>query len=357
MSDPLQFDVRAPDKRRFLDALQHCDTGEVSYYEMEFSPRHVSAILGKKVAERSYLMPIEDYIEFARRVGMDMCPLSVPWWLGREPYTDEHGMVRYKEGSLRARADFTRITPPDFDWARRRIERFLNRRKGTQLGWTIGLPTAAGIIVSAMGYETFYTAVREDPELIDEFLDRIEPLALALTEAVLPYRPDAVCLPAFVSFKSGLIMSRELTERFVFARVAKHATVLKAAGVPVIIHSDGDNMDVMPRWIEMGCAAWHPVEPSERHTIYDYKERWGDRMTLCGNIDCASVLSQGAPAEVARDTLEHLERLSVGGGYICGSSHDVDDNVPLENLRAMAETVARYKRHEPDQQHQGAVRK
>jgi hypothetical protein len=181
----LQFHVREPDKRRFLDALNHRDPGEVSYHEMEFSPGHVSVIPGKKITERSYLMPIEDYIE-----------------------------------------------------------------------------TAAGNIVSAMGFDAYHTAVSNDPGFVDGLLDRSEPLA--------------------------------------------------------------------------------------RHTIHGYKQRWGDRLTLCGNMDCAGVLSQGTPADAARDTLEHLDTLSVGGGYICGSSHDVDDNMPLENLRAMAETVARYKR--PEQQ-------
>jgi uroporphyrinogen decarboxylase len=273
-----------------------------------------------------------------------VCHLSVPWWLGREPYTDEHGMVRYKEGNIRSHADFTRITPPDVDWARRRIEALLKRREGTRLGWSLALPTAASIIVSAMGFEAYYTAVQDDPTFVEEFLDRIEAHSQSLAEKLLSYRPDAIVLGAFVCFKSGLMMSRDLTEQLVFSRIAKHINLVRAAGIPVIIHSDGDNMDVMARWIELGVAGYHPVEPSERHSIYDYKERWGDRITLFGNIDCASVLSRGTPDEVVRDTLEHLNRLSVGGGYVCGSSHDVDDNVPIENLRAMAETVAGFRR-------------
>lgn len=341
----LQFSVREPDKRRFLDALHRRDTGVVSYYEMEFSPGHVSTILGKQIVERSYLMPVEDYVEFVLRVGLDMCHLNVPWWLGREPYTDATtGMVRYKEGNMRSRSDFARIEPPDLDWTRRRIETFLNSPKPAGLGWTLGLPTAASNIVSATGYEAYYTAVADEPAFIDEFLDRIEPHTLAVSEAVLAYRPDAVCLPALVAGKGGLLMSRDLTERFVFSRLAKQIRLFTDAGIPVIVHSDGDNQDVMPRWIELGVSGWHPVEPSTRHTIYDYKQHWGNRMALFGNIDCAAVLSQGTPAEVARDTIEHLDRLSVGGGYVCGSSHDVDDNVPLDNLRSMAETVAQFKR-------------
>lgn len=111
-----------------------------------------------------------------------------------------------------------------------------------------------------MGFEAYYTTVADEPGLVDEFLDRIEPHALAVSKAITAYRPDAVCLPAFAAGKGGLLMSREWTERFVCSRLAKQMSVFADAGIPVIIHSDGDNRDLMPRWIELGVAAWHPVE-------------------------------------------------------------------------------------------------
>ena len=344
MTELMKWKVRTPNKKRFLDALRHRESAEIPFYELEFYPGIVSAILGRKIADRSYLMSAGDSIEFACRVGLDLCHLGVPWWLGREKYTDENGMVRYKPGAMEAGSDLRRIKPPDLDSAKRRIEALLKAREGTALGWTVALPTTAAVIVAAMGFENYYTAVREDPAFVENFLDRIEEQLFPVTEAVLSYQPDAVCLAAFVCFKSGLLMSRELTERFVLGRMERHLRLFHAKSVPVVVHSDGDNAAVMDRWIGMGIAAFHPVEPSEQYTIYEYKKRWGDRIALCGNIDCATVLSRGSPEEVARDTLAHLERLSAGGGYICGSSNDIDDNIPLENLRAMAETVAQYKR-------------
>jgi len=253
-------------------------------------------------------------------------------------------MVRYHAGSMRTREDFREIELPQVDLARRRIEEFLRAREGTDLGWVVALPTPASIIVMAMGYEHYYTSVYDDPAFIEEFIARCEEPAFRATEEMLSCGPDAVFLSAGVCFKTGLSMSLPMTERFVLAHIQRHMDLLRDTGVPVIMHSDGDNSEVMERWIELGFAGFHPVEPSENYTIYEYKERWGREMTLCGNIDCATVLSRGTPDEVARDTREHLERLSPGGGYICGSSHDVGEDAPLENLRAMVETVAQYRR-------------
>lgn len=339
----MQFAVRPPDKHRFLDALRRRARADIPYFELEFSPGIVSAFLGKRVTERSYLLPFEDYLEFIQRVGLDVCHLVVPWWLGREKYTDTKGTIQYKTGGIQSRADLGRFVPIDVDFAQRRIEAFLKAREGTNIGWTIALPTAANQVVTAMGYEKFYTGVYDDAEFVAEFQDRIEAQVFPLTETVLRYQPDAVMLAAFACFKTGLAMSPDLTERFIFARIERHMRLLRAAGAPVIIHSDGNNTSVMERWIELGLAGFHPVEPSDQYTIYEYKQRWGDRITLCGNMDCATVLSRGTPDQVAGDTRDHLQQLSPGGGYICGSSHDVDDNVPLENLRAMIETVAHYR--------------
>ena len=339
----MRFDVRPPNKERFLDALQRRESEEIPYYDAEFHPSIVSAILEKSPDDRSYLMPVADYIEFARRVGLDVCRFIVRWWLGREKYVDEKGMVRYKAGTLGTDADLHRLGAPDLDEAKRRIEEFLRAAEGTGLGWMLALPTAPTKVLMAMGYQSYYFAIYDDPGFVKEFLDRVEEQTLAVTEALLSYKPDAVELGALCCFKTGFAMSPEHTERFIISRLDKHMGLLQPTGIPVMIHSDGDNREVMDRWIELGFSAFHPVEPGEGHDIYEYKRRWGDRIALCGNIDCATVLSKGTPEDVARDTLEHLERLSPGGGYICGSSHDIDENVPIENLRAMAETVAHYK--------------
>ena len=93
-------------------------------------------------------------------------------------------MVRYKPGAMGAESDLRQIEPPDLDSARRRIEAFLRAREGTALGWTVALPTTAAVIVAAMGFENYYTAVRENPAFVENFLDRIEEKLFPVTENI-----------------------------------------------------------------------------------------------------------------------------------------------------------------------------
>ena len=342
----IQFDVREPDKKRFLDAVNHVESAELPYNEYEFHPSIVSAVLGKEVQTRSYLMPIEDIIQFIKCVGIDMCNLAYPWWLGRERYVDEDGMERYSaDGNIRSRDDFSRLTPIDLDQVSSRIENLLSLIDGTNIGWTMALPTPPSIIVSAMGFYHYYVSIYDDPDFLLEFISRVEEHIYPMTELVLKYRPDEVRMGAFLCGKNGLMMNSELTERFILEPMDRHMSIIRPSGIPALCHSDGNCASIMDRFIEIGFSIFHPNEICEGFDIYESKKKWGDRIALAGNIDVWAVLTNGTPEQVREDTLRHLEGLSAGGGYICGSSHDISEDIPLENLRAMTETVAGYRRN------------
>ena len=76
--------------------------------------------------------------------------------------------------------------------------------------------------------------------------------------------------------------------------------------------------------------------------IYEMKKRYGDRLCLIGNIELATVLATGTPQDVIEDTKMHLRRLAPGGGYCLGSSNSVTSDVPIENYRAMIDTVMEF---------------
>jgi len=173
-----------------------------------------------------------------------------------------------------------------------------------------------------------------------------EKVVYPFMETVIGYKPDAVLLGCELCYKDGMMISPELAEKFVLKRMRRQMEYVRSAGIPAILHSDGDNTNVMDEWIRMGFAAIHPLENCCRFDIFEVKKKWGDKITLMGGIDLAGVLISGSTREVAADTLRHLDVLSDGGGYICGSSHDINEDVPVENLRAMIRTVSGYSRQD-----------
>jgi uroporphyrinogen decarboxylase len=118
----------------------------------------------------------------------------------------------------------------------------------------------------------------------------------------------------------------------------------RAQGRLVFHHIDGNIARMIPDFIAMGIDILNPIEPcAGLQDIYEIKAQYGDRIALCGNIDIDGVLMQGSREEIIRDVQEHIDRLGGGGGYICASSHDLHQLIPLENFYAMRDAVHAYR--------------
>jgi uroporphyrinogen decarboxylase len=110
------------------------------------------------------------------------------------------------------------------------------------------------------------------------------------------------------------------------------------------LHMDGNPTALLPDIIAMSVDVLHPLEPCDGGVdIYAIKETFGHRIALWGNIDVAGVLTHGSPEDVRADTIRHMEQLAGGGGYIVGSSHDLNETVPLENVYALRDAVHEFR--------------
>jgi uroporphyrinogen decarboxylase len=331
---------RGGNRRRLRAALERQFTGEVPFWENFVAASVVDQVMGRPLgANVPHLAPAE-YVEFLQRTGMDAAYLGVDWPLGRKHRNDRQGRAHYVDGTIKSRADFDQIVLPPIDEAERRLEGFLAAAAHTELGAAWALMTSVTEVFTAIGPEDSLLALYDDPDFVQEFMDRVEEYTLPLVERVVQYPLDAIWVTGLQCANKGPIMSREMHAEFVFPRLEKIMRIIRPFGIPVILHSDGDNSLLMEWIVQAGFAAIHPVEPGiGNFDIYKLKVEYGDRIAVCGNIDVGSVLSRGTPAEVRADVLEHIRRLAPGGGYVCGSSHDITENIPFENFCALAQTA------------------
>ena len=72
------------------------------------------------------------------------------------------------------------------------------------------------------------------------------------------------------------------------------------------------------------------------------KQSYGKRLTLMGNIDCAQLLCEGTPEQVAEVTRRTIQAAAPGGGFVLTSSNSIHGGVRLENYMAMLETAHKY---------------
>jgi len=114
----------------------------------------------------------------------------------------------------------------------------------------------------------------------------------------------------------------------------------------IFLHTCGSVYRLLPDLIEAGVEVLNPVQVSARDMdTRRLKAEFGDRLSFMGAIDTQRVLPFGTVEDVRREVERRIADLAPGGGYIVAPVHNVQADVPPENLVAMyrhAQKVGRY---------------
>ena len=62
-----------------------------------------------------------------------------------------------------------------------------------------------------------------------------------------------------------------------------------------------------------------------------------------GGIDTQKTLPYGSPKEVTEEIKQNVDIFNKGGGFVFGAVHNIQTNVPLENILAMIKALQSYK--------------
>ena len=75
----------------------------------------------------------------------------------------------------------------------------------------------------------------------------------------------------------------------------------------------------------------------------DLKERYGDNIIFWGGgIDTQKTLAFATPDEVYDEVKYNCEILSKNGGFIFTTVHNIQANVPLENILSMIKAIKNF---------------
>lgn len=110
--------------------------------------------------------------------------------------------------------------------------------------------------------------------------------------------------------------------------------------VKLMLHSDGAIRPFIPDIIASGVDILDPIQPFvPGMDLYDLKRDFGEALVFHGGVDTQEVLPFGTSEQVREAVLRCIDALGHGGGYILAPVHNVQTDVPPENLIAMCETV------------------
>jgi uroporphyrinogen decarboxylase len=86
----------------------------------------------------------------------------------------------------------------------------------------------------------------------------------------------------------------------------------------------------------MGVDVLHPIQVSARGMDpVALKTEWGDKLAFWGAVDTQHTLCHGSVEDVRAEVEQRIEVLGRGGGYVVGAVHNIQPDVPVDNIVAM----------------------
>jgi uroporphyrinogen decarboxylase len=106
----------------------------------------------------------------------------------------------------------------------------------------------------------------------------------------------------------------------------------------IMYHCCGSAYCFMEDFIEIGVDIINPVQVSAADMdTTRLKAEFGDRISFWGGIDTQSVLPHGTETEVCEEVERRIADLAPGGGYVLAPVHNIQPDVPPENIVAMCD--------------------
>jgi len=115
--------------------------------------------------------------------------------------------------------------------------------------------------------------------------------------------------------------------------------------VKVWIHSCGSIPALIPYIADAGVDCLNPVQWGAAGMDREWmKKTYGDRLVFWGGgINTQDTFPFGTADEVRREAQDCLDIFAPGGGYVVNPIHNIQADVPVENILALYETARNYR--------------
>jgi uroporphyrinogen decarboxylase len=205
---------------------------------------------------------------------------------------------------------------------------------------------AAGQILR--GFEEFMSDLLLDPGLAEALLTELVEVYCQRADLLFPAlngKADVILVNDDLGTQAGPMLSPDLYRRRIKPFQARLFSHLKTiSGLPLLFHSCGSVRWAIPDLIEIGVDALNPVQVSaaEMETAALKRDFGSDITFWGGGCDTQRVLNLGTPAAVREEVKRRIAELAPGGGFVFCQVHNIQPEVPPENVVAMLEAAAEF---------------
>lgn len=348
------------DKHRLISCIRGEKTDRVPNFEILIEDEHVEKLLGRKAgntlgvggdpakgseaAEGTRPMYPKDYIELCQIIGQDTIAVEA-FWTPIKVKKPDGTICLWNDRSFRTEEDLNNIVWPnekDIEERMRYVREYVSAARGTDIGVLFsGCCIFQTLYEFVIGMHDCMVMLMQEQDLFSHLMEKSADYYEKLVGAAIAAGVDMFFFADDFAFNKGLLVRPQVFQKIWQPHFDRIVAPARKAGLPIMFHSDGRIDDAVEMLVDMGIQCVTPMDPSGVD-YRDYKKRYGNRVTLHGNIDIQWPLATGTPEEVEKDVKEHMETLKPGGRWIAGSAHSVVNYIPHENFVAMINAIHKY---------------
>jgi uroporphyrinogen decarboxylase len=191
------------------------------------------------------------------------------------------------------------------------------------------------------GLENLFSDMIERPQILQTIIDRtlqfwLDWFRLFLDEA--GDVVDVIMIGDDLAGQKGPLFSPAIYRSIVKPRQKRLVQYIRSrTNAKIWYHSCGSVLEYIPDLIDNGVDALNPVQIAARGMDpAALKKAFGNRIVFWGGgIDSQHVLPNSSPEEVRKHVCCNLQAFRPGGGYVFANVHNIQADVPPDNVLAM----------------------
>jgi uroporphyrinogen decarboxylase len=184
------------------------------------------------------------------------------------------------------------------------------------------------------------------PEFSDRLIGKLADLKIEFWEMALSELSDVVDVVAEADdygTQESQLIDPEHFRQYYKPHIARIISAMKrsAPDAKIMFHSCGNVRPIIPDFIEIGIDIINPVHINAAGmNPYQLKKDFGrDVVFWGGGVDTQKILAYGTVDEVKADVARNIDALAPGGGFVFAAVHNIQSEVPPQNIMAMRKAI------------------
>ncbi|MDP7347295.1 MAG: uroporphyrinogen decarboxylase family protein [Phycisphaeraceae bacterium] len=197
-------------------------------------------------------------------------------------------------------------------------------------------------VQTMVGDLTILISMIDEPQWVSDMAATTTDAYLKMYQQVLDagMTPDAIWIHDDLAYRNALFMSPQMYRDLFRPQHKRLVEFAHANGMKFIFHTDGDVREVVADMVDIGVDCLQPMEAKANMDVRDLAPRFGDRLSLFGNIDMTVAITND------HDQVEAELRAKLGAGmamhgYLYHSDHSVPPQVSWRTYQFIHDLVDR----------------